>query len=58
MTQQYSYRWAAKRVKNVIGLGMAVPPKNESEDAPEESLMRGGQKVNPHLMKIWREQSS
>lgn len=53
MRRKYSYKWASERVKNVLGLAFAIPKKDEDEDAPQESLMRGGQKVNPHLMKVW-----
>lgn len=53
-----SARWVAKRVKNVVGLGMAVPKKDkdgdEVGDAPEESRMMSGERVDPHLMRLWK----
>lgn len=56
MRDRYSYQWASERVKNVLGLAFAVPKKTEGDnlgDAPEESIMRSGDKVSPHLMRQW-----
>lgn len=42
-------------MKNVLGLALAVPKKDGDEhgNAPPESMMRGGSKVDPHLSKVW-----
>lgn len=53
MRNAHSYKWASERVKNVLGLAFAVPAKEGEDEAPAESKMQGGQKVDPHLMRSW-----